>query len=86
MIQDLTNAGRNRLIENLLKWIVENRNDIRNKSEIRGDKIKTLVEFLKNDEVYLLNDRTPRWDIEDMTLILKEIGYTPEITQRIMKK
>ncbi|MGB4006106.1 MAG: DUF5696 domain-containing protein [Halanaerobiales bacterium] len=86
LIQDLTNAGRNRLIENLLKWIVENRNDIRNKSEIRGDKIKTLVEFLKNDEVYLLNDRTPRWDIEDMTLILKEIGYTPEITQRIYEE
>ena len=37
---------------------------------------KDISRVSENDEVYLLNDRTPRWDIEDMTLILKEIGYT----------
>ena len=72
--EELTGGQRRSFIENFLNRLQENRNLY----DSLGDIVWNDIEQLVAAPAYVLRERIPAWDREDLAEILGRIGYSPE--------
>ena len=75
--ESLTTAKERELFAAFVDTIVKNRSDVERRSLLQASHVSKLLESMKQGVVLMLNPKASRWDIEDMTALIKETGYTP---------
>ena len=75
--ESLTTAKERELFAAFVDTIVKNRSDVERRSLLQASHVSKLLESMKQGVVMMLNPKASRWDIEDMTALIKETGYTP---------
>ncbi|MFW6308762.1 MAG: DUF5696 domain-containing protein, partial [bacterium] len=74
---DDEDVSRRDVLSNLTGQFIENKQTVERRSHIKASD----VDFLKDNQVYMLDVDVNAWDQEDMIAIFREQGYTPEDKQ-----
>lgn len=77
-IEEFDDDDRQELIELVIDKMIENRRDLTRRRDLSYDLLLPLLEQLNKQPAYILGDRIPAWDIDDMIKFIQKARYTPE--------